>query len=75
MTASVVPAQPDEPTARAVALGYVITYDGPVNRLWHDACHNHENLPDLTNATVERLVADHLCGPRTSAWDSLGGAP
>lgn len=75
MTGAVVAARPDGPTVRTVALGFVVTYDGPISRLWHDACRNHENLPDLTDATIVRLVAGHVCGPRTSAWSSPGGAP
>lgn len=48
---------------------FCITY-GVVDRLWCNTCDKAETLPDLTEATVEVLKARHICGPRTSPWDS-----
>ena len=58
-------------TAPSVEARFAITY-GPINRRWCNACAKHENLPDLVAATVERLQAEHVCGPRTSPWTSSG---
>ena len=55
------------PSAEARLVGrFTITY-GAINRLWCNACDKHENLPDLANATVQRVQAEHLCGPWTSS--------
>ena len=55
------------PSAEARLVGrFAITY-GAINRLWCNACDKHENLPDLATATVQRLEARHVCGPRRSA--------
>lgn len=56
---------------RSLPNDYVITY-GTVDRLWHDGCRKHENLPDRRDSTVRALIATHVCGPRTSAWTSPG---
>ena len=48
---------------------FVITY-GTIDRVWCIVCDKHENLPNLANATVERLQAAHICGPRTAPWTS-----
>ena len=61
-------ADTDDPIGR-----FSVSY-GPVNRLWCNVCDKHENLPDLTNQTVQGLEASHTCGPRTAAWDSPGAS-
>ena len=60
------------PSAEARLVGrFAITY-GAINRLWCNACDKHENLPDLADATVQRLQTEHVCGPGTSPWTSSG---
>lgn len=49
-----------------------MTKYGTVDRLGCNASDKAVTLPDLQTATVERLVAEHVCGPRTSPRTSAG---
>lgn len=58
-------------TTRFVAAGggFEVEYAGPVIRIWHESCLNHDLLPDDDGATVARWKATHRCGARVSPWD------
>jgi hypothetical protein len=54
---------------RAVGEGFEVEYAGPVIRIWHVPCLNHELLADDDRATVVERKAVHRCGERVSPWD------
>lgn len=49
--------------------GFEVEYAGPVVRIWHEPCLNHDLLPDDDCVTVARWKAIHRCGARVSPWD------
>jgi hypothetical protein len=61
----------NEPSRRT---SFLVTY-GPVPRIWCEVCDKAKNLEvtpgvRVTPETVNRLREAHVCGPRTSPWES-----